>query len=156
MTTRRGGFRSVVLGVDGSPHSRRAAAFLARLTPAIGARVTAVQVVEPVRAPSLALLPNPVRGRIAGELARHRQAVCAAAQRSLDAAARALEPAGWRVRTVLREGIPLTELLDVVQTEQADLIVLGVRGTGRLEGLLLGSTAEGALKRSPVPVLIVK
>jgi nucleotide-binding universal stress UspA family protein len=156
MTTPRRGFRSVVLGVDGSPHSRRAAAFLARLTPAAGGRVIAVWVVEPVRVPSLALLPASIRGRIAGEFARHRHAVRAAAQRSLDAAARTLERAGWRVRTIVREGIPLPVLLDTVRTEGADVLVLGGRGTSRLEGLLLGSTAEGALKRSPVPVLIVK
>ncbi len=115
-----------------------------------------VWVIEPARVPSLALLPAPVRGRIAGEFARHRHAVRVAAQRSLDAAARILEPAGWRVRTVLREGIPLPVLLDTVRAEGADVLVLGGRGTSRLEGLLLGSTAEGALKRSPVPVLIVK
>jgi len=156
MNARRGGFRSVVLGVDGSPHSRKAAAFVARLAPAAGGRVTAVRVVEPVRAPSLTLLAPAARNLIAAEFARQQQAVRAAAQRSLDAVARTLEPAGWRVRTALRDGVPLDELLGAVKAEKADLLVLGGRGTSGLARLLLGSTAEGALKRSQVPVVIVK
>src|SRR5216683_1340852 len=46
----RSGFRRVVLGVDGSAHSRRAAAFLTRLQPPRGGRVTVVRVVEAVAA----------------------------------------------------------------------------------------------------------
>ena len=51
---RRAGLRSIVLGVDGSPHSRRAAAFLARLAPPTVGRVTVMSVVEPTRPPSIA------------------------------------------------------------------------------------------------------
>ncbi len=156
MEIRRGAFRSVILGVDGSAHARRAAAFLARLAPGARGEVTAIHVIEPVRPPSLALLPAGVRDRLAGELGRRERTVLAEAQRSLDAVARVLKPAGWRVRTAVRQGVPLTELLSAVRAARADVLVLGGRGTSGLERLLLGSTAEGALKRSPVPVLIVK
>lgn len=154
--TGRGGFRSVVLGVDDSSHSRRAAAFLARLVPGARGRVTAIRVLEPMRPPSLALLPAAVRDRIAHEFAQEERAARAQAQRSLAATARDLAAGGWRVDTVVRVGIPLTELLDAVRREGADLLVLGARGASGLERLILGSTAEGALKRAAVPVLIVK
>ena len=65
----RAGLRRVVLAVDGSPHSRRAAAFAARLAPPSGGRVTVVSVVEPVRPPSMALLPRSSCGHTAGEAA---------------------------------------------------------------------------------------
>jgi nucleotide-binding universal stress UspA family protein len=44
----------------------------------------------------------------------------------------------------------------VIKRSGADLLVLGARGVGRVEKFLLGSVAEAATKRSPIPVLIVK
>jgi len=38
----------------------------------------------------------------------------------------------------------------------ADLIVLGSRGLGRIAGAFLGSTARAVAARSPVPVLVVR
>jgi nucleotide-binding universal stress UspA family protein len=56
----------------------------------------------------------------------------------------------------VREGVPLAEVLREAAASRADLLVVGARGTGGLARLLLGSVAEGALDRSPVPVLLVK
>jgi nucleotide-binding universal stress UspA family protein len=53
-------------------------------------------------------------------------------------------------------GVPLGELLAATHATRADVLVLGARGVGGLERLLLGSVAEGALSRSPVSVLIVR
>jgi len=150
------GVRSVVLGVDGSPHSRRAVTFLTRLDAPAGGRVTIVSVVEPVRVPSVPLLAGAARARIAAGAAEVEQAQLAAARRRVEAAARELESAGWRTQGSLRSGVPLVELLQAVEDERADLLVLGARGTSGLERLLLGSVAEGALKRAPVSVLLVK
>jgi nucleotide-binding universal stress UspA family protein len=145
-----------VLAVDGSPHSRRAAAFAARLAPPPGGRVTVVSVVEPVRPPSMALLPAAIRGRIAGEAAELERARLDAAQRGAEAAARTMEKGGWRAKASVRTGVPLAELLEAVAEARADLLVLGARGTGGLARLLLGSVTEGALRLASVPVLVVK
>jgi nucleotide-binding universal stress UspA family protein len=150
------GLRSVVLGVDGSASARRAAQFLARLAPAPRGTVTAVTVVEAMRLPSLGLLPAGVRVQIAAEARRQEAVTRARALRTVEAAARPAARAGWRVRASVRSGVPLTELLAAVDETAADLLVLGARGVGGLDRLLLGSVAEAALRRSPVPVLIVK
>jgi nucleotide-binding universal stress UspA family protein len=152
----RAGFRTVVLAVDGSPHSRRAAAFAARLVPPPGGRVTVVSVVEPLRAPSMALLPRSIRVRIAGEAAELERARLEAARRYAEAAVRTMEKGGWRAEASVRTGVPLAELLEAVNEARADLLVLGARGTGGLARVLLGSVAEGALRLAPVPVLVVK
>ncbi len=152
----RARFRSVVLGVDGSPHSRRAVTFLTRLAAPAGGRVTIVSVVEPVRVPSVPLLAGSARARVAAGAAEVEQALLAGARRRVEAAARELESAGWRTKSSLRSGVPLVEILQAVEDERADLLVLGARGTSGLDRLLLGSIAEGALKRAPVPVLLVK
>ena len=77
------------------------------------------------------------------------------AQRHMDAASRTLAKAGWRVETALRLGEPVAELLKAADASRADLIVLGARGTSGLERLLLGSVAEGTLKRASIPVVLV-
>jgi nucleotide-binding universal stress UspA family protein len=148
------GVRPVVVGVDGSAHSRRAVTFLTRLYPT--GRAVVVSVVEPVRAPSLALVPGAVRGRIAGAAAALEESRRAAAHRHVEAAARELEAAGWRTRSRVVSGVPLAEILRAVEDERADLLVLGARGTSGLERVLLGSVSDGALKHAPVSVLIVK
>jgi len=149
-------YRRIVVGLDGSAHSRRAAAFVARLRSPRGGRVTCVRVVEPVRLPSMPLVPGPMRAQVAAQAAameRHRRAV---ARRQVDGAAARLAGSGWRARGVLRTGLPLRELLAAVRAERADVLVVGARGAGAVTHFLLGSVAEAALKRSPVEVLVVK
>lgn len=148
--------RRIVVGLDGSAHSRRAAAFVARLTPPRGGRVTFVRVVEPVRMPSTPLLPGAMRAQIAGQAEAMNRARHKLARRQVEAAAAAVGRSGWRARGVVRAGLPLAELLSAVRAERADLLVVGARGAGTLTHFLLGSVTEAALKHAPVAVLIVK
>ncbi|MFI5325458.1 MAG: universal stress protein [Candidatus Rokuibacteriota bacterium] len=152
----RTGFRRVVLGMDGSAHSRRAVAFLTRMKPPRGGRVTVVRVVEPVRVPSMPLVPSAMRAQIAGQAEAANRSLAAGARRQVEAAAATLARAGWRTRAVARSGVPLAELLAAVRAERADVLVLGARGAGAVTHFLLGSVAEAALKQAPVEVLIVK
>jgi nucleotide-binding universal stress UspA family protein len=118
--------------------------------------ITLVAVVEPARPVSPALLPRSIRATIRRELAardaEHRRGL----QAELDTAAQELDRAGWAVDTEVRTGVPLAEVLATSHATRADLLVLGARGVGGLEQLLLGSVAEGALSRSPVSVLVVR
>lgn len=150
------GFRSIVIGLDGSAHSRRAVAFVARLRPPAGGHVACIQVVEPVRAPSMPLMPASVRANLLGEVAALNQRRFAAARRGVEAAAAELTRSGWHARGDVRTGVPLTELLAAVKTAQGDLLVLGARGAGGIARFLLGSVSEAALSRAPVSVLIVR
>ena len=152
----RGGFRRVVVGVDGSRNSRRGAAFLARLKAPRNRRVTCVQVVEPVRVPSTPLLPRSMRAQVAGEVEIMNRARRSVAARRVAAVAATLARAGWRATGVVRTGVPFVELLAAVRQARADTLVLGARGVGPMTRLLLGSVAEAAVKQAPVPVLIVK
>jgi nucleotide-binding universal stress UspA family protein len=142
--------------MDGSAHSRRAVAFLTRMKPPRGGRVTVVRVVEPVRVPSMPLVPSAMRAQIAGQAEAANRSLAAGARRQVEAAAATLARAGWRTRAVARSGVPLAELLAAVRAERADVLVLGARGAGAVTHFLLGSVAEAALKQAPVEVLIVK
>jgi len=152
----RGGFRSLLIGIDGSPHSRRAVSFLARLSPPPGGRATVVRVVEPVRVPSAPLLPSGVRAELGGQAAALHATRVHAARRGVERAAGRLERSGWRARGEVRSGVPLEELFWAAEAARADLLVLGARGVGGVERFLLGSVADAASKRSPISVLIVR
>lgn len=150
-------FRTFVLGVDGSRHARQAAQFLATLNPPRGGQVTVIRVEEPMpMPPSAGRLPGGIRGIIRQQVTAINAERLARAQRDVDQVAARLARRGWRVRTAVRFGAPLNEVLGTVTAVRADALVVGARGTGGIKRLVLGSVAEGALNRSRVPVLIVR
>ncbi len=53
------------------------------------------------------------------------------------------------------DGSPLHALLEYAKESSADLVVLGTHGHGVIASLLLGSVAEGMVRKSAVPTLIV-
>jgi nucleotide-binding universal stress UspA family protein len=148
--------RHLVLGVDGSPNAQRAAAYVAELTPPPGGRVTLVRVV-----PREEISLRPPLPPAAMAIARSRVAVVNAerarvARRELEAVARLLRRAGWRVRPRVCLGAPVDALLATVRSARAQVLVVGARGVAGLRRLLLGSVAEGVLTHAPGPVLIVR
>lgn len=59
------------------------------------------------------------------------------------------------IRRHLAEGSPLHALLDYVKEVGADLVILGSHGHGMVASLLLGSVAEGMVRKAVVPTLVV-
>lgn len=55
----------------------------------------------------------------------------------------------------IAEGSPLHALLDYVKESGADCVVLGSHGHGVIASLLLGSVAEGMVRKATVPTVIV-
>jgi nucleotide-binding universal stress UspA family protein len=55
----------------------------------------------------------------------------------------------------IAEGSPLHALLDYVKECGADMVVLGSHGHGVIATFLLGSVAEGMVRKATVPTLIV-
>lgn len=58
-----------------------------------------------------------------------------------------------KVRSIIRIGNPIDELLKIAVKENVDLIVMGVKGRTDLEHALVGSVAEKTFRRSPIAVL---
>lgn len=59
------------------------------------------------------------------------------------------------VRVKIETGIPSEHIKAIAEEEDATLIVLGMRGKGGVEGLVLGNTAETVARTSKRPVLLV-
>ena len=59
------------------------------------------------------------------------------------------------VSAELGEGSPLQGLVDFIKEKEADLVVLGSHGHGVVASLLIGSVAEGLVRKALIPTLVV-
>jgi nucleotide-binding universal stress UspA family protein len=145
--------RRIVLGLDGSTTAKRALALVGEFVAPPEGRVILVTAVDVMAVPSHGLIPART---VAREVKRTNAQRRKAALRELDRAAAQLTRAGWSSRTILTKGEPLRDLLSAVANVRPQLLVVGAKGASGVRRLLLGSVAEGALNRSPVPVLIAR
>ena len=77
------------------------------------------------------------------------------AKQKLDEAAAQLPEGVSVVTEEVGEGSPLQAVLEFVQEKDADLVVLGSHGHGVVASLLIGSVAEGMVRKAVVPTLVV-
>ncbi len=61
-----------------------------------------------------------------------------------------------KAKTLVREGIPRTGILDTAREVGADLIVMGTHGRSGLAHIFFGSVAEYVVRHSRIPVLTVR
>lgn len=64
-------------------------------------------------------------------------------------------PGGLTATVELAEGSPLQALIDYAKQVEGDLMVVGSHGHGVVAALLLGSVAEGIVRKAVLPVLVV-
>ena len=67
-----------------------------------------------------------------------------------------LEKAGVRVSHVVRLGSPAGVILEIAKERNATMVAMATHGASGLQRFLFGSTAEAVIRRSPVPVLLVR
>jgi Universal stress protein UspA and related nucleotide-binding proteins len=138
-------FRSILCPVDFSANSRAAlryAAMLARLT---DAHLLVLYVDDPLLAAVMA-----ARTTASTMIAATKTEL----QRFVTGALRSTTPAP--TYTVMTQaGAPAREIVKVAERHDCDLIVIGYRGAGRTSRLLFGSTTEGVMRTTAVPVVAI-
>ena len=137
----------VIVGIDGSSNSFAAAEFVGRLLSA--------------ERDELILLYATLEFALGDERldpAIEQRARSVLSSTILNAAAERL-PAAWQQRAAKREvaGAASARLLEAVDTEHADLLVVGFSGTsGLIQEFMLGSVCRTVVHAAKVPVLVVK
>ncbi len=71
-------------------------------------------------------------------------------------AAEKLRAAGLNVSTILKEGDPKSQIIDVANENHADLIVLGSHGRKGLKRFLIGSVSDAVVRHAHCSVEIVR
>jgi nucleotide-binding universal stress UspA family protein len=60
------------------------------------------------------------------------------------------------IETATATGKPSTEIVEYAESENVDHVVVGSHGRTGLERFLIGSVAERVVRRSPVPVTVMR
>ena len=138
----------IVVGVDGSAHAQRALEWAMREGALRQVEVT-VMTVNPAEASPWTGHPLTMP-REAAAMQEAREAIEAAVTRS--AAAIGAQPP-VSVTISVSTGFPARSLIDA--SRDADLVVIGSRGVGGFEALLLGSISSQVVHHSSCPVVVV-
>ncbi len=137
---------NILLAVDGSSHSMRAAAYAGDLARALNSDIVRIVV-------AFDAIPD-----YFGEPNRQ-QAIDARLQQAnaiLQKAQAAVGTIPGEIHTELIEGSPAESIIDVARTRHSDVIVMGSRGLSSIGEMVLGSTSHKVVSRAPCPVLIVR
>ena len=138
-------YKHIVAAIDGSENSVRALKDALKLAEAFGSTVWLVHA-------------YPQTSDLLGysdfeKLVARRKA---AGQKNLDLAVQLAGGSQIEIIEELLEGPEAEAILSVAETQKADLIVMGTRGRGSLEGLLFGSVSRKVVHHAPCSVLVVR
>ncbi|HMD01594.1 MAG TPA: universal stress protein [Candidatus Baltobacteraceae bacterium] len=144
-------FQRILVPVDGSEPSDEAIALAIRLAGEWSSELTFCFVVDSDRiiaecASTAMGDPGPILSGLEAD-----------AESILAAAAAKAAQADLKARTNLLDGVRAVEGINrLAETEKADLIIMGSHGRRGLSRVFMGSTTEGVLRQSSVPVLVVR
>ena len=132
--------KTILAATDGSNHAERAVEVAASMADIYKAKLVLVHVLPDVvneHAPEyLEKFAELERLDVGEALNEVGQSIIEQARR------KAREQGARDIETVLTTGSPVKELLKIAERHNADTIVMGRRGLGELEGLLMGSVSH--------------
>ena len=145
--------KKILIAVDGSNHSLKCAEFGAEVANGVGAEVLLYHVVKPYR------LPDALREFAKAE---HMATIDAdllnkGAQHLLARTRDVTRKAGLKdVKIEAEEGPIARSIVARAKSFKADMIVIGSRGMGDVEGMLRGGVSSRVETLAKCPVLVVK
>lgn len=141
---------TIVVGVDGSEGALEALRWAADEARLRGARLLAVHAWTAPYAPAMPGVNEPAM------LPVDRTVIAEAADEALEASLREarISREGIEIEQAVVEDSASRALLD--QSENAELLVVGSRGHGRIAGALLGSVSQQVAQHAACPVVIVR
>lgn len=148
-------FQKILVGVDGSDSALKAVALASDMCAVHGAELVLVHVVQ------LSAIADQVLKMSATEHLKEdpKTIMEKLSQEVLDKARASATGAGVpaeKITGLSKDGDQARQLIRAAKDHKADLIVLGTRGRGRMEGLLLGSVSQKIAALAPCPCLITR
>ncbi|MEH6629014.1 MAG: universal stress protein [Motiliproteus sp.] len=146
-------YRKICVAVDGSDSSHEAVRAASELARQFGASLVLIHVIRPMK------IPQELQRYIKeDDLATIRHSALENVGKEI--VAKALEIAISHeiehAQTLILSGDPAGQIIEVARKESADLIVMGTRGLGKVEGALIGSISRKVTEMSEMNVMIVK
>ena len=142
----------VLIATDGSEQSLKAARYLrSLLDPASLERVSIIAVVRPLAAVPFASDFGEEEHAARRPKIQAGYSFQRAAQEAVERVAEELRDMTPNVDTIVRGGAPADQIIRTADELEADLIVLGGRGKGAVEAIVLGSVAYRCCTTRPAP-----
>ena len=137
--------KKILVPVDGSEYSRRAAAYAAEIAEIVDGKVMLMHCHKsfPV------VLGEPYFQNAINKIIKQAEVL-------LEPFRKILQDAGVDYSERILEGPAAKAICETAKIEKTDMIVMGSRGRNDLEGLLLGSCTHRVLKTAPCPVLVIR
>ncbi len=145
--------KKILIAVDGSKHSNTSVRYGAEIAKSLGAEVLLYHVVKPYSLPDSlkAFAKSEHMATFDPELLRK------GAEYLLSGARDEARKAGLKdVKIETEEGPIARSIIDRAKSFKADMIVIGSRGMGDLEGMLRGGVSHRVETLAKCPVLVVK
>ena len=135
-----------MIPVDGSENSKRASDFALELAKKLGSSVVFIHVLE---IPISSYKYQRVTGDILKLLEEGGNDLISNFEKSAEAK-------GVSYESVLSHGDPARQILLIAKKRRCDCIVIGKRGLGRIQRMLMGSVSDQVARLADVPVITVK
>jgi nucleotide-binding universal stress UspA family protein len=134
-------FKTVLFPIDRSRESTEAATKVIEIIKTFQARLVLLSVVEAGQEVPNPHFPDMSSAEIVAQLLEDAKAM--------------FSEAGIEAEAIEREGNPAFTICDVADEIEADLIVMGCRGTGLTEEGAVDSVSNRVINLSPCPILVV-
>lgn len=144
----------IVFCTDGSAYSDAAADLLGRIPLEAGTEITLLSVLE--RHGPFDSGKNEIHPDERARLSEIEDEMSSLADSFAARAAQQLLETGAALRTEVRSGRPVEEILAAAEEQSADLIVVGALGQGERKRFALGRVARGVLRSASCSVLIAR
>jgi nucleotide-binding universal stress UspA family protein len=141
-------YKRVLIPLDGSRLAEGILPFVGQIASPLDLEVTLVRVEPPIAPMAIEgtthFTVDDIAARIKG------------AREYLAPVAADLRRQGMRVMTDARHGDPVPEIVAAARETSADLIAMTTHGRSGFRRLLFGSVAEAVLRRTEIPVLMMR
>jgi nucleotide-binding universal stress UspA family protein len=142
-------FKTILVPIDFSEHSKNALRYSVDFATVFGARLVLVYVVEPVIYPSdLGFGQVTIPSLEEDMQSRGKQEIQRLAEQEI--------PQSIEYETHIRSGKPFIEINRLACECGADLVIIATHGHSGIEQVLFGSTAEKVVRKAPCAVLTLK
>lgn len=154
--------KKILYATDLSKNSRLAFGYAASLTQQYGAQLLVLHAIEPVNPNTYTHIGGMMREaewvniqvefetKIVDELGTKLREFCSHLQTTVEDIKLNDE------NLLVRKGMSVDIILEVAEEINADLIIMGTHGYGMVKDALMGGTARRIVRRSDIPVMVVR
>ncbi len=144
-------FERILVAVDGSEGSKKALRLASRLQQTCGGNLMVLTVFRhhSLLEASMSMVRPDDPESLDDSMRNYAKEVAE------DAKAIAAEAGAGNVRAFVKAGQPARTIVKFAEEHQADLVIVGSRGLGDMQGFLLGSVSHKVTSLASIPVMVV-